>query len=70
MGGVIGIFKFEGLDADQMDDLGGVKDEILAAQMEIWAENDVLDSGEDTMGGDSEDESSSKGKWTHNPGAP
>jgi hypothetical protein len=30
--------KLEGLDATQMDDLGGVEDEILAAQMEILAE--------------------------------
>jgi hypothetical protein len=38
--------------------------------MEILAENKVSDSGEDTMGGDSDDEGSFKRKWTHNPGAP
>jgi hypothetical protein len=38
-----------------MDDLGGVTDEILAAQMEILAENEVSDSGEETVGGDSEE---------------
>jgi hypothetical protein len=48
--------KLEGLDAAQMDDLGGVTDEILAAQMEILAENEVSDSGEGTVGEDSEDE--------------
>jgi hypothetical protein len=34
--------KFEVLDATQMDDLGGVTDEMLAAQMEILAEHQVL----------------------------
>jgi hypothetical protein len=29
----------EGLDATQMDDLGGFMDEVIAAQMEIIAEN-------------------------------
>jgi hypothetical protein len=33
--------KLEGLDAAQMDDLGGVTDEIIAAQREIIAENEV-----------------------------
>jgi hypothetical protein len=38
-----------------MDDLGGVTDEILAAQMEILAENEVSDSGEDTVGAELEE---------------
>jgi hypothetical protein len=42
--------NLEGLDATQMDDLGGVRDEILAAQMEILAKNEVSDSGEETVG--------------------
>jgi hypothetical protein len=62
--------NLEGRDADHMDDLGGVTDEILAAQMEILAENEGLDSGEDTVGEDSEDEESFSGKETHNPAAP
>jgi hypothetical protein len=62
--------KLEGLDATQMDDVGGVTDEILAAQMEILAENEVSDSGEETVGGDSEDEESFSGRGTHNPAAP
>jgi hypothetical protein len=60
----------EGLDAAQIDDLGGVMDEILAAQMEILAENEVSDSGEETVGEDSEDEESFAGRGTHNPTAP
>jgi hypothetical protein len=62
--------KLEGLDAAQMNDLGGVTDEILAAQMEILSENEVSDSGEDTVGEDLEDEESFAGKVTHNPAAP
>jgi hypothetical protein len=58
----------EGLDATQMNDLGGVTDEILAAQMEILAESEVSDSGEDTVGED--DNESFSGKGTHNPAAP
>jgi hypothetical protein len=61
--------KLEGLDATQMDDLGGVTDEILAAQMEILAQNEVSDSGEETVGDDSEDEESFSGRGTHNPAA-
>jgi hypothetical protein len=38
--------NLEGIDAAQMDGLGEVTDEILAAQMEI----------QDTMGADSEDD--------------
>jgi hypothetical protein len=64
------ILKLEGLDAAQMDDLGGVTDEIIAAQMEILAENEVSDSGEETVGADSEDEDSFSGRGTHNPAAP
>jgi hypothetical protein len=45
-------------------------DEILAAQMEFFAKNDFLDSGEDIMGEDSEDEESFSGRGTHNPVAP
>jgi hypothetical protein len=48
--------NLEGLDAAQVDDLGGVTDEMVAAQMEILDENEVSDSGEDTVGADSEDE--------------
>jgi hypothetical protein len=62
--------KLEGLDATQMDHLGGVTDEMLAAQMEILAENEVSDSGEETVGGNSEDEESFSGRGTHNPTAP
>jgi hypothetical protein len=62
--------KLEGLDATQMDDFGGVTDEILAAQMEILAENEVFDSGEETVGDDSEDDESFSGRGTHNPEAP
>jgi hypothetical protein len=65
----LGDLNLEGLDATNMDDLGGVTDEILAAQMKILAENEVSDSGEDTMGGDSEDEVYFQGKGTHTPGA-
>jgi hypothetical protein len=36
-----------------MDDLGGVTGEIIVAQMEILAENEVSDIGEDTVGEDS-----------------
>jgi hypothetical protein len=60
----------EGLDAAQMDDLGGVTDEIIAAQREIIAENEISDSGEETVGEDSEDEESFSGRGTHNPAAP
>jgi hypothetical protein len=38
--------KLEGLDATQMDDLGGVTDEILAAKMGILAENEVSENCE------------------------
>jgi hypothetical protein len=60
----------EGIDAAQTNDLGGVMDEILAAQMEILAENEVYHSGEDTMGEDSDGEESLSGKGTHNPAVP
>jgi hypothetical protein len=53
-----------------MDDLGGVTDEILAAQMGILGENEVSDSGEDTVGADSEDGESFSGRGTHNPVVP
>jgi hypothetical protein len=56
MGDLFVDLKLEGLDVAQMDDLGGVADEILAAQMEVLAENEVSGSGEDTVGEDSEDE--------------
>jgi hypothetical protein len=62
--------NLEELDAAQMDDLGGVTDEILPAQMEILAENEVSDSGGDIVGADSEDEESFSGRGTHNPLAP
>jgi hypothetical protein len=38
--------------------------------MEILAENEVSESGEETVGEDSEDEESFSGKGTHNPAAP
>jgi hypothetical protein len=38
MGDLFVDLKLEGLDATQMDDLGGVTDEIMAAHMEIFAE--------------------------------
>jgi hypothetical protein len=62
--------KLEGLDATQIYDLGGVTDEILASQMEILAENEVSDSGEETVGNNSEDEESFSGRATRNPTAP
>jgi hypothetical protein len=70
MGDLFGDLDLEGLGAAQMNDLGGVTHEILAAPMEILAENEVSDSGEDTMGEDSEDDESVSGKGTHNPAAP
>jgi hypothetical protein len=70
MGTVFGDFKLEGLDVAQMDDLGGVTDEILAGKMEILAANEVSDSGEDIMGEDSEDEGSFSRMGTHNPVVP
>jgi hypothetical protein len=70
VGDLIGNLNLEGLDAAQMDDLGGVTDEIMAAQMEILAENAVSDSGEDTVGANSEDEESFSGRGTHNPVVP
>jgi hypothetical protein len=68
-GGLFGDLNLEGRDDAQMDDLG-VTDQILSAQMEILAEIEILDSGEDTMGEDSEDEDSFFGRETHNPVAP
>jgi hypothetical protein len=53
-----------------MDDLGGVTDEIMVAQMGILAENEVSDSEEETMGDDLEDEESFSSRGTHNPAAP
>jgi hypothetical protein len=38
--------------------------------MEILAENEVSDSGEETVGDDSEDEESFSGRGTYNPAAP
>jgi hypothetical protein len=70
VGGIFGDLKLEGLDAAQTNDLGGVTDEILAAQMEILAQNEVSDSGEYTVGEDSDDDESFSGKGTHNPAAP
>jgi hypothetical protein len=55
-GGLFGDLKLEGLEGAQMNDVGEVTDEILAAQMEILAENEVSGSGEDTVGEDSDDE--------------
>jgi hypothetical protein len=70
VGNLLVDLKLEGLDATQLDDLGGVMDEILAAQMEILAENEVSDSGEEMGGVDSEDEDSFSGRGTHNSAAP
>jgi hypothetical protein len=70
VGGLFVDLKLEGLDATQMDDLGGVTDEILEAQMEILAENEVYDSGKYTMGEDPEDEESFSGRGTHNHATP
>jgi hypothetical protein len=70
VGGLFVDLKLEGLDATKMDDLGGVTDEILAAQMEILAEDEVSDSGEETVGDDSEDEESFYGRGNHKPAAP
>jgi hypothetical protein len=70
MGGLFVDLKLEVLDPTQMDDLGGVTHEILAAQMEILAENEVSNSGEETVGDESEDEESFSGRGTHNPADP
>jgi hypothetical protein len=70
VGGLFVDLKLEGLDATQMNDRGGVTDEILAAQMEILAENEFSGSGEETVGDDSEDEESFYRRGTHNPAAP
>jgi hypothetical protein len=70
VGGLFVDLKLEGLDANQMYDLGGVTDEILADQMKILSENEVSDSGEEIVGDDSEDEESFSGRDTHNPAAP
>jgi hypothetical protein len=69
-GGFLVDLNMEGLDDAQMDDLGGVTDENLAAQIEILAEHEVSDSREDTVGADSEDEESFSGRGTRNPVAP
>jgi hypothetical protein len=45
VGDLFGDLKLEGLDAAQMNDLGGVNGEIPAAKMKIGAENEVSDSG-------------------------
>jgi hypothetical protein len=45
VGGLFVDFKLEALDATQIDALGAeVTDEILSAQMEILAENEVSES--------------------------
>jgi hypothetical protein len=67
VGDLFGYLKLEWIDAAQMDDPGGVTDEISAAQIEILAENEVSDSGEYTVGEDSEDEESFSGRGTHKP---
>jgi hypothetical protein len=68
--GLVGYLNLEVLDASQMDDLGGVMDEILAAPMKILAESEVSDNGEYTVGVDSEDEEFFYGRGNHNPVAP
>jgi hypothetical protein len=62
MGDLFGDLKLEWLDAAPTNDLGGVRDEILATEMEILAEDKKSDSGEDTVGEDSDDEESFSGK--------
>jgi hypothetical protein len=69
VGGLFVDLKLEGLDATQMDDPRGVTNKIVAAQMDILAENEVSDSGEESVG-DEEDEESFSGRGTHNPAAP
>jgi hypothetical protein len=66
----LGILNQERLDDAHMVDLGGVRDEIFATQMEILAENEVLDSGSDNVGGDSEDEVYFKGNGNHSSARP
>jgi hypothetical protein len=70
VGGLLGDLNPEGLDSAYMDHLGGVTDKIMAAQMEILAENEVSDSGEDTVGADLKDDVSFSGRGTHNSVAP
>jgi hypothetical protein len=57
-------------DAAQIEELGRANDDIMAAQMEILAREFDSDNGEDTMEDDLEEESSSGGRWTHNPRTP
>jgi hypothetical protein len=66
----VGDLNLEGLDAAQMAGLGGVTDEVLAAQTKILAENEASDSGEYTVGAYSEDGVSFSGIGTHNQVAP
>jgi hypothetical protein len=70
VGDLFGDLKLEGLDTAQMNVLVGVTDDFLAPQMEILAGNEVSDSGEDTVGEDSDDEESFPGKGNHNPAVP
>jgi hypothetical protein len=49
MGDLFGDLNVEGIDAAQMHCMGGVTDEVLADHMEILAENEVFDSGQDTV---------------------
>jgi hypothetical protein len=42
----------------------------IARAMEILAEKEVSDNGEDTVGEDSDDDESLSGRGTHNPAAP
>jgi hypothetical protein len=57
-------------DEAHMDELGKANEEITAAQMQIIAGEVDSDSGEETMGYDSEEERSSGGRGTHNQRAP
>jgi hypothetical protein len=51
-GDLLGDINLEGLHAAQMDELGWVTDESMAARIEILDDNNkVLDSGEATVGG-------------------
>jgi hypothetical protein len=62
--------NIERLYAAQMDGLGGVTAEMLTAQIEILADNEVLDSGEDTVDANSEEDVYLSGRGTHNPAVP
>jgi hypothetical protein len=57
-------------DEAHMDELGKATDEMMATQMGILAREVHSDSGEETLGEESEEEGSSGGRETHIPRAP